>query len=108
VSLVPTWSQSAACESDKSQPGRHWYSRSLAFHAFLCRSFGWEAREVADRIDWLFKQVHARLVLSQERKTVGEPGRGIDPEQQRIDVAPGLGGIDRAAREERVRGVPGG
>jgi hypothetical protein len=43
-------------ESDKSQPGRHWYDRSLAFHAWLAQTIGLSPGEVAGEIDWLFKR----------------------------------------------------
>jgi hypothetical protein len=43
-------------ESDKSQPGKHWYPRSLAFHAWLAKELGVAPHAVADALDWLFRQ----------------------------------------------------
>jgi len=76
--IDPTTALAHCYESDKSQPGRHWYSRSLAFHAFLCRSLGCDAQEVAAHIDWLFKRAHERLVLSQERTMRQRSARAIE------------------------------
>ena len=43
-------------ESDKAQPGRPWYARSLAFHDWASRSLGVAPTELASRIDWLFRR----------------------------------------------------
>ncbi len=48
-------------ESDKAQPGRPWYARSLAFHAWLADQFGVEPTELAERLDWMFRQVIMRV-----------------------------------------------
>jgi hypothetical protein len=41
-------------ESDKSQPGKRWYARSLAFHDWVSKSLDTSPSEVAKQIDWLF------------------------------------------------------
>lgn len=41
-------------ESDKSQPGKGWYVRSLAFHKWAADSLGSSPGEVSKQIDWLF------------------------------------------------------
>jgi hypothetical protein len=43
-------------ESDKSQPGRHWYGRSLAFHAWVANALATTPADLADHIDWLFQR----------------------------------------------------
>lgn len=43
-------------ESDKSQPGKRWYARSLAFHDWISRALGTTPSELADHIDWLFRR----------------------------------------------------
>lgn len=48
-------------EGDKAQPGRPWYARSLAFHAWLADQFGVAERELASKIDWLFRRATERL-----------------------------------------------
>jgi hypothetical protein len=41
-------------ESDKSQPGKRWYARSLAFHDWVSSALGTTPAELAQHIDWLF------------------------------------------------------
>ena len=41
-------------ESDKSQPGKRWYARSLAFHDWVSSALGASPSELAQHIDWLF------------------------------------------------------
>lgn len=43
-------------ESDKAQPGRPWYARSLAFHSWLATQFGVSPLQLADQLDWMFRQ----------------------------------------------------
>ncbi|MFN7609622.1 MAG: hypothetical protein ACK5QX_01590, partial [bacterium] len=44
-------------ESDKSQPGRPWYERSLRFHKWLADALQSTPSEVGGKIDWLFQRV---------------------------------------------------
>lgn len=55
-------------ESDKSQPGRPWYPRSLAFHAWVADQFGVPSSELADEIDWMFRQVIKRVADEEAAK----------------------------------------
>jgi hypothetical protein len=48
-------------ESDKAQPGRPWYARSLAFHAWLAEQLDVAPTELADHLDWMFRQVILRV-----------------------------------------------
>lgn len=41
-------------ESDKCQPGKRWYARSLAFHDWVSTALGTSPGELAKHIDWLF------------------------------------------------------
>src|SRR5437588_2753668 len=43
-------------ESDKAQPGRPWYARSLAFHDWVSRELRVAPGELAEQIDWLFRE----------------------------------------------------
>lgn len=43
-------------ESDKCQPGKPWYQRSLRFHDWLATSLSCEPAEVGSKIDWLFRR----------------------------------------------------
>ena len=48
-------------ESDKCQPGKPWYGRSLAFHDWLSRALGVDPEMVEDEIDWLFRRAAKNL-----------------------------------------------
>jgi hypothetical protein len=83
-------------ESDKSQPGRQWYGRSLAFHAWVAKALATTPAGLADRIDWLFQraiedlamalgaqQTRAAATASAQRapyEGMGFPEPGDDPE----------------------------
>lgn len=58
-------------ESDKSQPGKNWYARSLAFHDWVSTSFNVKPAELATEIDWLFlraaKDLAAEVIRKAER-----------------------------------------
>jgi len=43
-------------ESDKSQPGRAWYARSLAFHDWVSNALQVAPAELSEHIDWLFRE----------------------------------------------------
>jgi hypothetical protein len=55
-------------ESDKCQPGRPWYERSLAFHAWVSAELGFAPADLGDHIDLLFREGTARLRAAQERQ----------------------------------------
>lgn len=46
-------------ESDKSQPGKPWYPRSLLFHEWVADQLGVEPVDLRDHIDWMFQQAVA-------------------------------------------------
>ena len=82
-------------ESDKSQPGRHWYERSLRFHAWVAASLESAPADLGSEIDWLFKHVALDLAVGvsapqQERavrqraRTPGMPEPGRDPELENL------------------------
>ncbi|MFI5350878.1 MAG: hypothetical protein ACHQ2Z_15120 [Elusimicrobiota bacterium] len=48
-------------ESDKAQPGRPWYARSLAFHDWVSTALGTTPTELGAHIDWLFRRGTERL-----------------------------------------------
>src|SRR3954469_22830848 len=43
-------------ESDKCQPGKPWYGRSLAFHDWLSRALKVEPSALVNEVDWLFRR----------------------------------------------------
>ena len=55
-------------ESDKSQPGKNWYSRSLAFHDWAARALKVEPDKLAKVVDWLFRRAAAELAGEVTRK----------------------------------------
>lgn len=63
--IDPTIGLAHCYESDKSQPGRAWYARSLAFHSWVAQRLGLEPRAVGEQIDWLFRRVLERYALSE-------------------------------------------
>lgn len=83
-------------ESDKCQPGKPWYGRSLAFHAWLADALGVKPAEVAEQIDWMFQRAAKELAAEVLRRQsalamaaakqlqpydgMGFPGPGDDPE----------------------------
>lgn len=80
-------------ESDKAQPGRAWYERSLAFHDWMSRALGVEPAGLGEVIDWLFREAITDLTsqavasrgAAYERQRAPYAGRGFpepgeDPE----------------------------
>lgn len=60
-------------ESDKAQPGRPWYSRTLVFTNFLCEKFGnITVAELRTRIDRLFRAIIADLQKKLPESKVNE------------------------------------
>ncbi len=55
-------------ESDKSQPGKNWYARSLAFHDWVSTALGVAPGGLAEEIDWLFRKATADLAIEVMRK----------------------------------------
>ncbi|MFY9315603.1 MAG: hypothetical protein WAO95_08595 [Burkholderiales bacterium] len=67
-------------ESDKCQPGRPWYARSLAFHDWVSTELKSPPAALGERIDWLFSRGSerlARFLVSQqvERAKLAEQQR---------------------------------
>jgi len=80
-------------ESDKAQPGRAWYPRTLAFHAWVSEALGTTPAHLGENIDWLFREavkdlagktltsradIYAQQRLPFEGRGLPEPGE--DPE----------------------------
>jgi hypothetical protein len=68
-------------ESDKSQPGKHWYARSLAFHDWVSGALGVQPADLAMAIDWLFQRVAEDLAREVLRKADAVAKRAM---QQRL------------------------
>ncbi|CAM5775520.1 hypothetical protein LMIY3S_05065 [Labrys miyagiensis] len=96
----PTTGLAHCYESDKSQPGKPWYARSLAFHQWICSQLGAEPSDLGHKIDWLFIKACADLsdaMLRREARLAeiaaaqrrpyadgGFPEPGADPELKAI------------------------
>ncbi len=94
--LDPTTGLAHCYESDKSQPGKPWYARSLAFHDWLSSALKVDPGKLVEAIDWLFIKACsdlAAVMLRREAKLAevaarqrghyegrGFPEPGTDPE----------------------------
>lgn len=68
-------------ESDKAQPGRTWYARSLAFHDWLSAELEITPAALAEEIDWLFREAVKDLATRLIRN------RSASYERQRLPYA---------------------
>lgn len=108
-------------ESDKSQPGRPWYRRSLAFHSWLAMHFDVDPLALSDELDWMFRQVIKRVADEETSKRqaldkkaqdqiaeIGKrmPAPGDDPEL-RVLLEPLLPGGQLRPSEDQLRYVLG-
>ena len=55
-------------ESDKSQPGKRWYSRSLAFHDWIATALGTSPSKLSEHVDWLFLRAAKDLAAAVVRR----------------------------------------
>ena len=116
----PTTGLAHCYESDKSQPGRPWYARTLTFHAWLADRFAVSPGELPEHLDWMFREVISRVAASEHQRRVAleakaaeqragypasMPEPGDDPELRQI-VEPLLA-ADRTVRpsDDVVRDV---
>ena len=70
----PTNGLAHCYESDKCQPGKAWYARSLAFHDWVCSALGTSPKALSQEIDWLFIKACSDLtnaVLRKEARLTG-------------------------------------
>lgn len=82
--IDPTTSLAHCYESDKSQPGRHWYDRSMAFHAWLAEALGSSPRTLHREIDLLFKGVISILAVVEAKEKAKRRANAL---RQRADFA---------------------
>lgn len=64
LSIDPTIGLAHCYESDKCQPGRPWYERSLRFHDRISKAFAVAPKDLALHIDWLFSQASVDLAAA--------------------------------------------
>ena len=65
-------------ESDKAQPGRPWYARSLAFHDWLAEQLDVPTTDLADHLDWMFRHVILRVAAEEGEKRKALASRGAE------------------------------
>jgi hypothetical protein len=94
----PTTGLAHCYESDKAQPGRPWYARTLAFHDWLTEQFGVQNNELADQLEWMFREVIRQVAEEEAEKRAGlepkaaeqragyeaMPAPGDDPELRQV------------------------
>lgn len=76
-------------ESDKAQPGRPWYARSLAFHDWLCAEINIPPTALAEQIDWLFREAVKDLATRLTTSRGGAYARQRLPYADRAFPEPG-------------------
>lgn len=80
--IDPTIGLAHCYESDKCQPGRAWYARSLAFHTWLARGFGATPRGLGSEIDVLFSWAVTDLAARAARRR--ESSAAVAEEQRQV------------------------
>jgi hypothetical protein len=98
-------------ESDKSQPGRAWYPRSLQFHEWVSAQFGVDPLDLKDHVDWMFSEVIGAVIAAEADEMItkalsvqqqlfpqsrGMPVPGDDPRLH--EIVESLMPADRAQR----------
>jgi len=98
-------------ESDKAQPGKNWYGRSLAFHDWVSKAVGVEPNDLAEQVDWLFRRATSDLageVLRRATSLTAAAERQRQPYANRDMPRPGedpeLVGIIREVLGEHLTG----
>lgn len=91
-------------ESDKCQPGRTWYARSLAFHAWVSTALGAPPDQLSVSVDWLFRHgtalLAAGLAAIEERRTRYAAVQRAPYEGRRLPEPGADPDIERIVREE--------
>lgn len=109
-------------ESDKSQPGKPWYPRSLIFHDWLATQFGVDPLDLKEHIDLMFQRVIGQVLASEAGEQVAAaqatqiklfdvadrlPSPGDDPRLEAIltDLMPAGVQLDEATATDAIRRV---
>lgn len=74
--IDPTTALAHCYESDKSQPGRHWYGRTLDFHRFVAGELGVAPTDLYQAIDIMFRDAIKALTLASARDRERRLARG--------------------------------
>jgi len=87
----PTTGLAHCYESDKSQPGRPWYARTLAFHDWLGEQLDLSNDAVPDALDWMFRRVIEQVAAEEASRRKALAAKAED-QRSRYDLtmpAPG-------------------
>lgn len=84
----PTTGLAHCYESDKSQPGRPWYARTLAFHNWLSQQLGLSNDALPDDLDWMFRQVIEQVADEEAAKREGLAVKAGEQRSQFDDSMP--------------------
>jgi len=79
-------------ESDKCQPGKHWYPRSLAFHAWVSNELGMTNVNLSESLDWLFNKATldlSRYILHSQERVIKKAKQQMLPFADQSFPAPG-------------------
>jgi hypothetical protein len=79
-------------ESDKCQPGKHWYPRSLAFHDWVSNEIGVTNVNLSDSLDWLFNKATLDLsqyILHSQERVVEKAKQQMHPFADKTFPVPG-------------------
>lgn len=100
-------------ESDKSQPGKNWYGRSLAFHDWVSKALQTSPDSLGGEIDWLFRRATSELaaaVLRSAARLVATAAKQREPYEGRNFPKPGedpeLISLVREVLGEHLTGEP--
>lgn len=88
----PTTGLGHCYESDKCQPGKPWYARSLAFHDWVSEALGVNPPDLGKAIDWLFLRASdelATFVLMRLEKHASKAAAQRQPYEGRGFPIPG-------------------
>jgi hypothetical protein len=77
-------------ESDKSQPGKPWYPRSLVFHDWVSRQLGVAPSDLKDHVDWMFQRAIGEVTQTEAdamaRQAIIEQERLFPPKHPLLPV----------------------
>lgn len=78
----PTTGLAHCYESDKSQPGRPWYGRTLAFHNWLGEQFDLSNDSLPNILDWMFRQVIDQVAEEEAKRRTALASKAEDQRSQ--------------------------
>lgn len=87
----PTTGLAHCYESDKAQPGRHWYPRSLVFHQWLARQLGVDSLDLQEHLDWMFQRVMTRVEANERAERANLAGKAALQRDKLADEMPAPG-----------------